>query len=182
MVENLLRWFGFRILLGLAPVAGNALRLFFADQQALLDLSHLVGRGELLLLICAICAGSIGELLSAPKNAAELRITAATVCIGVIIAASFGFALIAEKIGASIPFNSKLVAAYSVVVYATGLLASFACVVVAELGKKSAALLASKAASAAAISVTQQDVQLLRAIREALKGTAAKDPSSSKQS
>ena len=163
MSENLTRWVGFRIVLGLVPIAANALRLLFSGQAGLIDAEHLVGHGELLLLVSAVRAGAIGELISAPKRFPELRIAAGCVCVVVMIISAIGFAFVAEKIGTSTKYQANVVATSSLVIYIVGLVASFVSVVIAEYGKKNGAV-------KPPASLTDDDVVLLREIRDSLKG------------
>jgi hypothetical protein len=60
VIEKLVKWFGFRVVLPLTPLVLGAFILWTNGQSV--SFERLIGRGELLLLTTVIAAGGIGEL------------------------------------------------------------------------------------------------------------------------
>ena len=79
MVENLMRWFVFSVLVALLPLVLNA--LIVATDAEPFSLVQLVARGELLIIAAALCAGAIGDLIGRGTQRASAKIVAGGACV-----------------------------------------------------------------------------------------------------
>lgn len=139
MSENLFRWFLFRILIGLAPICINALAIALEGRG--FSIYALTSRGEPLLIICAICAGALGELLASEKLYPKRRLLAGWGCAATLLMAAAGYGLLMSLVAKagtypSSSYDYRVASHYSILVYLIGVASSFGCVVLAELAKQ----------------------------------------------
>jgi hypothetical protein len=60
MRDKVLRWFIFGVLISLLPLAYTYENLTIKSQPA--EMTKVVGNGELVIIVWALCAGALGEL------------------------------------------------------------------------------------------------------------------------
>ena len=131
------RWFLYRVMIGLAPIAIKA--LVFTFYQVRFGPVDLVVGPELLLMICALCAGAIGELNASDVLYPKRRQLAAWGCIATVLMAALTYGLhMSVPFGApqtSIRNNANFVAGFNVFIFTVGLVSAFGSVVLVELAK-----------------------------------------------
>lgn len=139
MGEALIKWFGFRVILGLLPIGGSFLMVGMFSTPNYSNFVDLLSAGQLVLVGGALSAGAIGELLGAPKHLSKRRMAFGFACVvsfGISAIAYGGFA--AGKVLGK-PIDQSTIISHSVGFYVISLVAALACMLVAESAKKAEA-------------------------------------------
>lgn len=130
MLEKLVRWLIFSVVIALLPLAFNLLNII--SQENTISFYLIFSHGELLLVSAAITATAIGELVASGKNKAIAKLISGGCCTVDLIVASYWFSLISTSISMSIPVNSKMVAQGSIAIFLFSVLASGSCIALSE--------------------------------------------------
>jgi hypothetical protein len=128
MASKLLRWLVFGVIISLLPIAVSFLEFVAKDKTP--TMRQVMGDGGLLLIISAVCAGSLGEIIGSGQRALAAKISAGGAVV-VLIISSLLFAAILEGKGAS-TYDESIVASISMWVFALGLLPCAACIALSE--------------------------------------------------
>jgi hypothetical protein len=129
MASKLLRWLVFGVIISLLPIAVSFLEFVAKDKTP--TMRQVMGDGGLLLIISAVCAGSLGEIIGSGQRALAAKIISAGGAVVVLIISSLLFAAILEGKGAS-TYDESIVASISMWVFALGLLPCAACIALSE--------------------------------------------------
>lgn len=130
-IENFTVWLIFSVLLALTPLIFNGATDFINGNNV--NLSHLLGKGELLLVSVAIGADATGKLIGSGKRNRLFQIIAAGACILLIIISSLLFAVISRSIANPIDINR--VSSSSSLMFLMVIVAGTSCTLLAEIDK-----------------------------------------------
>jgi hypothetical protein len=126
------RWFVFGIIIAVIPLIVNALSLASSMQDP--TLVQVIGRGQLLLIISAIAAAAIGELIGSGNHLIVLKIFAGGGCVALLVATTYWYADINSKIVLQPDkfVNEQFITNASIVLFIATVVASLACVGLSE--------------------------------------------------
>ena len=130
MMIKLLRWLIFGVLFSLAPLAASYLILLLKHKTH--NIENIAGDGGLFLILSAISAGSVGELIGTGKDALFFKLISSRGAVMTLFVSSFLFAAILEEKLTS-DFDGCIVADASVVIFVIGILPCAACIALSEL-------------------------------------------------
>lgn len=139
MVYVLLKWLGFSIVLGILPLFLKFLYLKFANSkkasETKIDITNLIGRGELLLVANALAVKGLADIVNADPNYQYWKLALITLGILQIICATFMFGIVTatsssiEEAEAQAKFLSKV----SLWIYIGCVMTGAGCVIVSEM-------------------------------------------------
>lgn len=130
IATKLIRWFVFGVLVALVPIVVSYLDLVVKSQAVKFD--NLIGDGGLLLIISAICAGAIGELIGSGRSALFFKIVSTGVTVIILLISSFMFASIFEG-RANLSVDVHAVADLSFWIFIIGMISCAGCIALSEL-------------------------------------------------
>jgi hypothetical protein len=126
------RWFVFGIFIAITPLMAEGLSLATSMQN--LTLEHIIGKGQLLLIVTAIAAAAIGELIGSGQDMIILKIFAGGGCVALLVATAFWYADINNKVvlQPGQPINQSFIADASIWLFIATVVASLLCVGLSE--------------------------------------------------
>ena len=128
--NKLVRWFIFGVVIAIVPLAYSYLDLVMKRKTP--TLTSIIGDGGLLLIISAICAGALGELIGSGRGATVFKIISSGGTVVILLLSSLLFASIIEgKLTAG--FDASAIASTSAWIFVIGMLPCAACVALSEL-------------------------------------------------
>jgi hypothetical protein len=130
-IENFTVWLIFSVFLALTPIIFNGATDFINGSN--LDLSQLLGKGELLIVSVAIGADATGKLIASGEKQKIFKIIAAGACILLVIISSLLFAVISRSTG--IPIDINRVSSSSCLMFLMIIVAGASCTLLAEIDK-----------------------------------------------
>ena len=131
MVEKLIRWFIFSVIVALLPLIFNALRLI--TRGSVFSITALTAHGELLLVACAISAAAVGELVASGSILKIAKIIVGGCSIIILSLASLYFADIsAARLSGEILQNS-VISRVTLILYSIALVSSGCCIALSEV-------------------------------------------------
>ena len=130
-IENFTVWLIFSVFLALTPLIFNGVTDFINGSNV--DLSHLLGKGELLIVSVAIGADATGKLIGSGRRNRLFQIIAAGACIILVIISSLLFAVISRSTGNPIDINR--VSSSSCLMFLMIIIAGASCTLLAEIDK-----------------------------------------------
>ena len=130
MVDKILRWLIFGVVVSLLPLAAAYATLAIRSQPA--TLRAVAGNGEVLIICWSLCAGALGELFGSTNRYKRQKMVVGGVTIAVIVFCTLVFAPIEERrlLNQSINEDFLLILSY----WALGacILSSMGCLVLSE--------------------------------------------------
>jgi hypothetical protein len=131
MREKVLRWFIFGVLISLIPLAYTYENLVIKSQPV--DMAKVVGNGELLIIVWALCAGALGELFGSSADYKWFKIVSGGFTLIILIMSALLFASIAEARVERAQINDGAVVLNSMMLFAFGVMSCAGCLVLSEL-------------------------------------------------
>jgi hypothetical protein len=122
MIEQLILWFIFRVLLALVPIVYNGVRIVTTGGQD--PFGAAIERGELLLLTAAMCGGSVGVLIGSGATFQIYKIISGGAAIIILMLSSLYYADISALYRAGTPINVNIVKTTSRALFILGVLCS----------------------------------------------------------
>lgn len=127
MINKLLKWLIFGVLVALLPILFNL--LFALTVGAEVTAGRLIGRGELLLIAVGLCSTALGDLVLAELSVRSrfwrgVRLILTGTCVVVIAASSFYFALVSDRYARQIAVSDDAVVIISSALYLTAVVCS----------------------------------------------------------
>ncbi len=130
-MENFTVWLIFSVFLALTPLVFNGATDFINGSNV--EPSHVLGKGELLIVSVAIGADATGKLIGSGRKHRLFQIIAAGACILLIILSSLLFAVISRSSGNPIDINRVL--SSSSLMFLMIIVAGASCTLLAEIDK-----------------------------------------------
>lgn len=135
MANKLLKWLIFGVLVALLPILFNL--LFAITVGGELTVGRLIGRGELLLIAVGLCSTALGDLVLAELPVRSrfwrgARLVLTGMCVVVIAASSFYFALVSDRYARQIDVSEEVVVLISSTLYAAAVISSVMSVLLSE--------------------------------------------------
>jgi hypothetical protein len=127
-VEKLLRWAIFGVIVALVPLAFAYVSLMLNGTP---DLSKVLGNGELLIVVSAICAGGVGELIGSGNEYQAWKIISGGLTVVVLILSALLFANVIDHKGGT--YNENTVEYISLSMFVFGVLSCGSCISLSEL-------------------------------------------------
>ena len=117
MLEYLIRWIIFSVVIALLPLLFNLLRNIGRGEN--IGFVRLFSHGELLLVSAAISAGALGQLFGVGSSLSIIKILAGGSCVTIVMVASFWFADISGAYLSNPPvtLNIKAICIGSIIVF-----------------------------------------------------------------
>jgi hypothetical protein len=131
MRDKVLRWFMFGVLISLLPLAYTYENLVIKSQPV--DMAKVVGNGELLIIVWALCAGAIGELFGSTADYKWFKIVSGGLTLIVLIMSALLFASIAEARVEHTAVNDVEIVWNSKILFLFGIVSCASCLVLSEL-------------------------------------------------
>jgi hypothetical protein len=131
MLVKLLRWLIFGVAIALMPIVFGYVHLSIRGGGA--GLTAIVGNGELLIVVAAMCAAAVGELLGSPESLRRSKIAAGGASVILLMLSSLYYADVAAASATGAHIDAELVAISSMAFYFVGLICCASCVVLSEL-------------------------------------------------
>lgn len=131
MLEKLVTWLIFSVLLAVVPLAATA--VFQATRDLPYDLPTLTAQGELLLVAASLCAAATGELFASGSRARVVKLIAGGAAVVVLLFAAIYFASVVSARQAGVPMNIIVIYHTSLAVFAGAFVASGSCVALSKL-------------------------------------------------
>jgi ABC-type glycerol-3-phosphate transport system permease component len=126
IVDRLVRWFMFSVLIALIPILFNFIGVILDNQP--ISTARLFGKGELLLIAVAISGRGMGELIPSGMNRAIVKIIVIGSNLIIISLASYGFAYTSAKISSGASPDPTTIARVSIGLFLSALIASGCCI------------------------------------------------------
>lgn len=135
MANKLLKWLIFGVLVALLPILFNL--LFAISVGAEVTVGRIIGRGELLLIAVGLCSTALGDLVLAELPVRSrfwrgARLVLTGMCVVVIAASSFYFALVSDRYARQIDVSEEVVVLISSTLYAAAVISSVMSVLLSE--------------------------------------------------
>ena len=135
MINKLLKWLIFGVLVALLPILFNL--LFALTVGAEVTAGRLIGRGELLLIAVGLCSTALGDLVLAEHSVRSrfwrgARLILTGTCVVVIAASSFYFALVSDRYARQIAVSEEAVVLISSTLYLAAVISSVMSVLLSE--------------------------------------------------
>jgi hypothetical protein len=130
LLVKIARWAFFAVLVSLLPLVYSYENLLVKSQTA--TLAKVLGNGELLIIVWALCAGAIGELFGGTTNYRVAKIVAGGLTLLVLIFSALLFASVAEARVSGIPLDELNLVATSIRLLIFGLICCASCVALSE--------------------------------------------------
>jgi hypothetical protein len=129
MIEQLILWFLFRVLLALVPIVYNGVRILTTGGQD--PFGAAIERGELLLLTAAMCGGSVGVLIGSGATFQIYKIISGGAAIIILMLSSLYYADISALYRQGTLVNVNIIKTTSRVLFLLGVVASGSAVALA---------------------------------------------------
>jgi hypothetical protein len=133
MAEKVSRWFLFGVLISLVPLFWSYENLIIKAQPA--TMAKIVGNGELLIIVWALCAGALGELFGSNGDYKNFKIISGGLTLIVLIAAALLFASITEARVEKANVDDGAVVYASVLLFIFSIFSCSGCIVLSEIKK-----------------------------------------------
>lgn len=127
---KLLRWAVFGVSVPLLPLLCSYVFLFVKAQPV--TWSKILGNGELLVIVWALCAGAIGELFGSSANFRHFKIVSGGFTLIILIFAALMFAGVAEAKLAGAGIDEARLVWTSSIVLLFGLVGCGSCILLSE--------------------------------------------------
>jgi len=125
-----LRWVFFGVMISLLPLFYSYQSLTIRSQVASWD--KIIGNGELLVIIWALCAGAIGELFGATPNYAISKVISGAAALLVLILSALLFADVTGARAAGAKIDEVVVVSTSIWLLVFGIISCASCVALSE--------------------------------------------------
>lgn len=129
MVEKLVRWALFGVVIALLPIAFSGFKILHRGEA--FDHSLLLSDGELLLVSAGIAAAAIGEIVASGANAKILKVVCGAGATALLMISSFSFADIASL--SPTLSDGAAIAAESLWIFAFTVLSGASCIILSEV-------------------------------------------------
>jgi hypothetical protein len=130
VIVRLLRWGFFGVLISLLPLGYSYESLLLKSQAA--TWSKIVGNGELLVIVWALCAGALGELFGSSSNFRVPKIFSGGFTLLVLIFSALLFADLAEARVAKTTIDEANLVWTSFFLLISGLISCASCIALSE--------------------------------------------------
>jgi hypothetical protein len=130
IANKMMRWLIFGVVVALVPIGYSYLNLILKDKSP--TLAGVIGDGGLLLIISAICAGALGEVIGSGADWAFFKIISSGGAIITLLLSSLLFASVFEGRLVS-HFDEESIANASIWVFILGMFPCAACIALSEL-------------------------------------------------
>lgn len=130
MIESLVRWVIFSVIVALLPLGFNLLRDIGRGRGV--SFVRLFSHGELLLVSAAISAGALGQLFGVRESLSIAKVISGGACVVILTLASLWFADISGAGDSKPSLDTKAICKGSMIIFACTVIASCCCV---ALGK-----------------------------------------------
>jgi hypothetical protein len=137
MSTKLVRWAIFGVAFALMPVFAIFLNAYLVPRPQTPDLSEMLGNGELVLISCLLCTGSVGELIGlspraeGPPQSIDLELRK-LVCGGMALLIAVASAILYSSIRVAPSVNMGVSLQLSLAFFLCGLIASGSCIYLSE--------------------------------------------------
>lgn len=127
--HKLARWFGFTVLISLAPLFAAYLGLSaYSRYHGIISLSE---HGELLLIACVVGSSAVGELIPLKtKKRLAAKILVGAITLGLVLISSIYFGLLSLGTGT---IDAEVVSSHSLILLACTVAVSGFCVALSEV-------------------------------------------------
>jgi hypothetical protein len=132
-LSKTMRWFLFGVIIAVLPLVISYVSLTFRPHDQVVSWDKVIGNGELLVIIWAICGGAIGELFGRSKDFAIGKVIAGFATLIVLILSASLFADVAGAKVAGTKIDELAVESTSVWLLLVGIISSGGCVVLSEI-------------------------------------------------
>ncbi len=126
MIECLIRWIIFSVIIALMPLVFNVLRGVIKGQG--IDIVQVFSEGELLLVSAAIAAGSLGQLFGGGSSHGVAKLISGGSCTIILMLTSLCFAYISGAKSSSEVLNMRAISYGSMIMLGFTVSASLCCV------------------------------------------------------
>lgn len=130
VLNKVVRWIIFGVFVALVPLAFSYLNLLIKDKHPTIE--AITDDGGLLLIISALCAGAIGELIGTGEKALFAKVLASGGSVIVLLLSASEFASITQGKNVT-DFNHHGVATISLWLFGVGLLPCLGCIALSEV-------------------------------------------------
>lgn len=130
MLQRLIRWLIFSVIVALLPLAFNAFMILVTGKE--LSLLLICSNGELLIISAAISAAAIGELFSSNYPHQIPKYLAGGGCVISLCVASLMFAYIAGAAKSNVTLEGQVILNSSLIMFIFAILSSGSCIAIAE--------------------------------------------------
>ncbi|MDV7341322.1 hypothetical protein RYZ26_17060 [Terasakiella sp. A23] len=130
MPKKLTKWLFFSVLVSLTPLLFNVLIL--VSKNKTFDLNAILGSGELLLIVAAMCAASIGEVIGSGNRLQIVKIIAGGASVIVLMVSALYFSSIAEAKLSQQPMDADIVSSTSISLFLISCITSSICIAISE--------------------------------------------------
>jgi hypothetical protein len=130
MLEKLVTWFVFSVVLALVPLFAAA--AFQSSRAQPFDLRALVAQGELLLVAAGICAAATAELFGSSARLRALKLLVGGATIALLLFAAIYFASIVTARESKVALDVAVVYQTSIVVFVSAFFTAGACVTLSK--------------------------------------------------
>lgn len=131
MIEKLVSWLFFSVILALVPLLVSSLIQVTHKQAA--NLETVLAHGELLLIAAGLCAASAGELIGTGSGMKILKLIAGGSAIVILVFAAIYFADIAASNQAKAVVDLGLVCDTSLTLFTCALFSSGCCIALSKV-------------------------------------------------
>jgi len=122
---RLLRWFIFTVLVALAPLLVYGASTLIEGNQVTDEL--LFGKGELLLICCALAAAAIGDIITSGRELETYKLICGGSCVIVVFFTSALYDNIAQHIQLKTHYEPGVVANLSIISFTVTIISAAAC-------------------------------------------------------
>lgn len=127
IVKKMLKWLLFSVLIALLPIMFNWIILVSRSSPS--SLQDVIKQGELLLVIAALTASGLGEIIASGSYMAIGKIFASGGCVIILIFASLYYSYVSTT---NYVLDSSIVSLTSLWLYVFAVISSGSCVALAE--------------------------------------------------
>jgi hypothetical protein len=132
MVFKLSKWVLFGVIVSIVPLAYSYLNLLIKSKPA--TLQQILGGGELLIVVSAMCAGAVGEMIGTKSTFVFFKLVSAGSTIVILILSTLTFATVTEARSSQAPvLDLSVVETTSLFLFAFGILTCASCIALSEL-------------------------------------------------
>jgi hypothetical protein len=125
------RWALFGVIIALIPLVFAYLNLMIKLDTP--TVTRVLGNGELLIVVAAMCAGALGEVIGTGSEFRFAKILSAGFTLVILILAALVFASVAEARAANEHLTDDIVKIASVSLFVFGLFSCGTCIALSEL-------------------------------------------------
>ena len=131
MANKVSRWLIFGVLISLVPLFWSYENLIIKAQPA--SMAKILGNGELLIIVWALCASSLGELFGSDSGYKGFKIVSGGLTLIVPITSALLFASITEARVEGVKVDDGAIVTTSLLLFLFGIFSCSSCVILSEI-------------------------------------------------